>query len=243
MIKAVLFDLDGTLLPVEIETFMNAYFQEVGRAFCDVMEPKKLIDIIMAATGYMVKNLEPDKTNREVFEEEFTRLMGKDISTLMERFLDFYATDFRDIERIIYPEPICSEVINILVSKGYDVILATNPLFPRVAIEERVRWAGIETRYFKTITTFEEMHFCKPNLEYYREIMEMINMEPQYCLMVGNDVEEDMVAGQLGMKTFLLDEYLIHRNDNLPEIDFRGGYSDLLNLVNNNLMPLEEKDK
>lgn len=243
MIKTVFFDLDGTLLPLDMEAFMNAYFQEVGRAFNSTMEPKVLINMIMKATEYMVGNLEPYKTNREVFEEELERLMGKDISTLMEKFLHFYATDFRNIRQIVSPEPICKKVVGTLVNKGYDVILATNPLFPRIAIEERVRWAGIETKVFKTITVFEEMHFCKPNLEYYKEIMEIINTEPECCLMVGNDVEEDMVAGQLGMKTFLLDKYLIKRNDNLPEIDYRGGYEELLDFVENCLPTLEEKSR
>ncbi len=241
MIRTVLFDLDGTLLPLEMEKFMKSYFAEVGRAFSDIMDPELLTDKIMKATEYMVKNLEPHKTNKEVFEEEFERLMGKDISGLMDRFLHFYSTDFKRIKQIVNPQPLCSQIISTLTAKGYDVVLATNPLFPRIAIEERMRWAGVEPHHFKVITAFEEMHFCKPNLEYYREIMEIINMEPQYCLMVGNDVEEDMVAGKLGMKTFLLDTFLIHRGSKLPEIDFRGDYENLLRFVNNHLPELEER--
>ena len=242
MISTVLFDLDGTLLPMDIESFMHAYFKEVGRVFSDIMEPDTFIKKLMAATNYMVKNLEPCKTNKEVFEEEFARLMGRDISDIMDRFIHFYSTDFKKLRQTVNPNPLCGEIINILITKGYDVVLATNPLFPRVAIEERVRWAGIEVKHFKTITTFEEMHFCKPNLEYYSEIVEIINNKPEHCLMVGNDVEEDMVARQLGMKTFLLDAYVINRTDSPPQVDYQGSYEDLLDFVRNCLPVLEEKD-
>ena len=36
-------------------------------------------------------------------------------------------------------------------------------------------------------------------------------MKPEECLMVGNDVSEDMVTEQLGMKTFLLTDCLINK--------------------------------
>jgi FMN phosphatase YigB (HAD superfamily) len=121
------------------------------------------------------------------------------------------------------------------------MVLATNPLFPRIAIEERIRWAGIDPDAFSLITAFEDMHYCKPQIEYYREILEIINKRPEQCLMVGNDAEEDMIARILGMKTFLLDAHLIKRAKALPPVDYMGGYSDLYNFVQNELPDLEEK--
>lgn len=241
MIDTVLFDLDGTLLPMNMETFMQAYFNEVERVFSDLMEPKSFIKYIVKATNYMISNLEPNKTNKEVFEEEFARLMGGDISGFMERFIHFYSTGFKKLKSIAEPHPLCREIVNTLVEKGYDVVLATNPLFPRIAIEERIKWAGIDISSFKVITTFEEMHFCKPNLEYYTEIMEIINKEPERCLMVGNDVEEDMVASRLGMKTFLLNAYVINRSGLPPQVDYQGGYEELLHFVRNCLPELGVK--
>ena len=85
------------------------------------------------------------------------------------------------------------------------------------------------------------MHYCKPRIEYYREIMEIINKRPENCLMVGNDAEEDMVVHRLGMKTFLLDVHLIKRADKLPPVDYMGGYRDLYDFVLNELPVLEER--
>ena len=84
------------------------------------------------------------------------------------------------------------------------------------------------------------MHYCKPQIEYYREILEIINKRPEQCLMVGNDAEEDMIARILGMKTFLLDAHLIKRAKALPPVDYMGGYSDLYNFVQNELPDLEK---
>lgn len=241
MIDTVLFDLDGTLLSMDMDKFMHSYFEGISNSFCRLVEPAALIKNIMSATRYMVENTQSDKTNQKAFEEEFERLMGYDIAPLMDRFELFYRTDFKKLESIAYNQPICSKVVDMVKSKGYEVVLATNPLFPRIAIEERVRWTGIDVNCFKTITSFEEMHYCKPQIEYYQEIMEIINKRPENCLMIGNDAEEDMIAHKLGMKTFLVDTHLIKRGDKLPPVDYIGGYQDLYNFVLNELPDLKEK--
>jgi FMN phosphatase YigB (HAD superfamily) len=241
VIDTVLFDLDGTLLSIDMEEFMHSYFQEVGKSFCKVLEPTLLLKNIMKATQYMVRNTEKSKTNQKAFEEEFQRLMGCDIAPLMTRFEEFYRTDFKKIRDIVRHQPVCTKVVETLKDKGYELVLATNPLFPRIAIEERIRWAGIDPDSFSLITVFEEMHYCKPQIEYYREILEIINKRPEQCLMVGNDAEEDMIARKLGMKTFLLDAHLIKRAEKLPPVDYMGGYEDLYHFVLKGLPDLGEK--
>jgi FMN phosphatase YigB (HAD superfamily) len=235
VLDTVLFDLDGTLLPMDMETFLKAYFKAVAKSFHDVIEPRALIGHIMDATNYMINNTDPDKTNQQAFEEEFQRLVGYDITPLMERFTAFYSTDFKKLRDIASCQPLCKAIIDILQQKGYDVILATNPLFPKMAIEERLRWAGLDPGTFRLITSFEDMHYCKPSIEYYKEIMEIISKEPTNCMMVGNDVEEDMIVHKLGMKTFLIEDHLISRKGKLPPIDYRGSYRDLYEYVKNQL--------
>lgn len=241
MIDTVLFDLDGTLLPIDMEDFMRSYFDAVAKSFHGTLEPVGLLKNIMKATDCMVQNTEGTKTNQRVFEEEFKRLMGCDIVPLMDRFETFYKTDFKKIREIVKNQPICAKVVKTVKEKGYQAVLATNPLFPRIAIEERLKWAGIERDNFNLITVFEEMHFCKPQIEYYLEVMERIGRVPENCLMVGNDVEEDMIAGKLGMKTFLVDVHLIQRSKKLPPVDYKGGYEELLDFVQNCLPNLKEK--
>ena len=99
-----------------------------------------------------------------------------------------------------------------LKDAGVRVALATNPLFPAVATESRIRWAGLEPEDFELFTTYENIGFCKPNLDYYREILRRMDLAPEDCLMVGNDVGEDMVAERLGMRVFLLTDCMINKD-------------------------------
>ncbi len=241
MIDTVLFDLDGTLLPVDMEDFIRLYFDAIAKSFRNISEPSSLIKNIMKATDYMINNTEKTKTNQRAFEEEFERLMGYDIVPLMDKFEMFYETDYKKIRDSIKSQPLCAKTVKTVRDKGYQTILATNPLFPKNAIEERLRWAKIEADNFDFITTFENMHYCKPRVEYYEEIMEIIGKEPKDCLMIGNDAEEDMIAHGLGMKTFLVDVHLIQRAKTLPPVDYIGGYRELYDFAKNVLPDLKEK--
>ena len=107
------------------------------------------------------------------------------------------------------------------------MVLATNPLFPSIATENRIRWAGLQPEDFEYFTTFESSHYCKPNLDYYREILDRLSLKPEECLMVGNDVSEDMVTEQLGMKTFLLTECLINKENKDISQYPNGGFTQL----------------
>jgi FMN phosphatase YigB (HAD superfamily) len=52
-------------------------------------------------------------------------------------------------------------------------------------------------------TDFETMHASKPHAAYYNEIAKMIGVDPQDCLMVGNEVKNDILpARKARMKTF-----------------------------------------
>ena len=120
-------------------------------------------------------------------------------------------------------------VIKILKEKGVRVVLATNPVFPAVATLNRIRWAGLNSEDFEYITTYENSSYCKPNPSYYQEILAKIGVEPSQCIMVGNDVGEDMVApSQLGMKTFLLTDCLINKTQKSVEEYNHGDFDCLI---------------
>lgn len=97
-----------------------------------------------------------------------------------------------------------------LKERGYRIVLATNPYFPSIATENRIRWAGLTPEDFEYYTTYEHCTFCKPNPKYYWELLEKIGCQPEECLMIGNDVGDDMVAETLGMRVFLLTDCLIN---------------------------------
>lgn len=212
-ITAVLFDLDGTLLPMDQNEFMHAYFSRLARALAPRgYEPHALIDAVWAGTAAMVKN-DGSRTNEDAYWECFCKIFGEtavDEKVLLERF---YSTDFEEVSESCGFDPTAASTVRKLRTMGYRTILATNPLFPAVATRARMRWAGLKEADFEFFTAYENSHFTKPNIDYYREVLDRAGLSPEECLMVGNDVGEDMIARELGMDVFLVEKHLINKND------------------------------
>ena len=211
MIKTILFDLDGTLLPMDQELFLKAYFGGLVKTLVPHgYDGEAIIKSIWAGTGAMVKN-DGSRSNEAVFWDSFCKFFGPDARSDEPVFQNFYETVFQNVRESCGFDPRAAEAIRDIKAMGYRVILATNPLFPPIATQSRVRWAGLETQDFELITTYDNSSFCKPNLRYYEEILSKCNLKPEECVMVGNDVAEDMVAAKLGMKVFLLTDCLINK--------------------------------
>lgn len=213
MITTILFDLDGTLLPMDQDTFSKAYVKGLTVAAEPAgYSPMILSTAIMAGTVAMAKN-NGEKNNEDVFWDTLERTYGESVRNDIHLFDEFYATDFQKIKDVCGFEPRTAELIKYIKEKGYRVALATNPLFPKVATESRIRWAGLAPEDFEVYTTYETSYYCKPNLNYYKEILTQLQVKPEECLMVGNDVSEDMITEQLGMKVFLLTDSLINKQN------------------------------
>ncbi len=210
MIKKVLFDLDGTLLPMDQEKFTKAYFGLLAKKLVPYgYEPEALIADIWRGTKAMVKN-DGKSSNETVFWNTFTAIYGERAERDIPLFDEFYRVEFDDAAKSCGYNPAAKRSVDNVKALGYGVILATNPVFPCVATEKRIKWAGLEPSDFEFFTTYENTSFCKPNPDYYRFIADKAGCVPQECLMVGNDVKEDMVAADIGMKVFLLSDCIIN---------------------------------
>jgi FMN phosphatase YigB (HAD superfamily) len=230
MMDTVLFDLDGTLLPLDMEKFADIYFREMGNMFVDMIDPKLLVKHIWTATKEMVENTDY-RTNEEVFMEKFQQLVDDDLSKYTERFDRFYDTLFLKTRESVQCLPLIRDCIEILREKGYTLAIATNPLFPRKAIHHRIEWAGLDLKDFAYVTSYEDNHYCKPQLHFYKEILDILGKSPEQCMMVGNDVQEDLAAGKLGLKTFLIKNHMIHRTEDAIDSTFEGSYEDFHEFV------------
>lgn len=231
-IKVVLFDLDGTLLPMDQEVFTKTYFKGLAAKLAPYgYEPEMLIKAIWSGVMAMVKN-NGEKNNEAVFWDSFCGIYGEKVFEDISHFDDYYKNDFQNVQSVCGFNPKSAETVRALKNAGMRVVLATNPLFPAIATESRIRWAGLKPEDFELYTTYESSCFCKPNPEYYREILMRIGVLPEECLMVGNDVSEDMVAQKIGMKVFLLTDCLINKNNEDISVYPNGDFSDLLDYVN-----------
>lgn len=231
MLNTLLFDLDGTLLPMDNDHFTQGYFKQLIPHLAHLLEKDKFIKLLWSSTETMVRDDNPAKSNEQVFKEDFLAKSGLTEEEVWPILLAFYEKEFPGLHHLTSPTALSRQVVETAIDKGYTVVLATNPLFPRTAIEARMKWAGVEDLPFALVTTLEEMHFCKPNPNYYREILAKIGKRPEECMMIGNDGFEDMVAGKLGMQTYLVTDCLIDRDMLTGLIQHQGSMQDLLEFI------------
>lgn len=231
MIKAVLFDLDGTLLPMDQDNYLGIYFKHLAMNMAKRgYEPKEFIDNLVKCTYMMLKN-DGSKTNEQVFWDSFAAICGEGVLNDRDYVDEFYKKDFIYAKEACGFAPEAALTVRSLKDRGYKVALATNPLFPRVAIEERIKWAGLDPNDFELITTYENSRYCKPRAEYYRWVAESVGVLPEECLMVGNDASDDMPAADTGMKVFLLTDCLINSKNIDISVYPRGSFAELDNFI------------
>lgn len=233
MVKNIFFDLDGTMLPMDQDYFIKIYFTELSKRFCPELnlESEQLIKAVWKSTNAMIKN-DGSKPNKEAFWTTFARIYGKEILKYESDFDDFYTNEFNECKVAVKYNPVMPEIIKTLKNKGYTLVAATNPLFPAVATENRISWAGVSPRDFKHITTYENSSTCKPNPMYFSEIAEKIKAEPEECFMVGNDMDEDILSSEkVGIDSFLVTDCLINRSESDFSDYKNGSMRDLLDYV------------
>ena len=195
--KAVFFDLDGTLLPIDMDAFLKNYFNDIA-AFVQARghDPKQFIDALSAGVKSMLTK--QGDLNSERFWETFTSRMGGDSSAEYEKMMDeYYATHFDGLSAMATNvDPNAAYVVKTLKEKGYPLYLTTMPLFPRIAVEKR-------------ITTYDNSTSTKPHTAYFRENVEAIGLAPEDILMVGNNTREDLAAMKLGLDAYLVTDWLL----------------------------------
>ena len=229
--NTVLFDLDGTLLPIEEEAFTQVYFKELsGKLIPDGFEPRQLIKTVWAGTKCMMAN-DGTRPNDEVFWAEFARILPCDVESIRAKCDDFYSNEFHKARCVVGEAPFSARIVQQLREKGYRVALATNPLFPRVGVETRLAWIGLSLSDFAHVTTYENSRFCKPSTGYYEDILETIGAKPSDCLMVGNHATEDMAFAKLGGDVYLVTDHLINEQDEDISAFPRGTMADFARLV------------
>ena len=232
-ITTILFDLDGTLLPMDNDEFTKGYFKLLVKKLAPYgYEPQKLIDGIWSGTAAMVKN-NGTKTNEQAFWEKFSEVFGEKALADKPLFDEFYEKEFQNAKEICGYNPKAAIAVHTIKEMEFRIALATNPIFPSTATESRIRWAGFEPNDFELYTTYENIGYCKPNPDYYREIAKRLGVSPEQCLMVGNDVTEDMEAAQkAGMSVFMLTDCLINKERKDISVYPRGSFEQLIDFAN-----------
>jgi len=244
LLKAVLFDLDNTLIRFDEREFFEAYIPRISKVLYDIMSPETLLERLILSTQMLVTN-NGQMSNAEYFMSFFSKGYEKYKEDIWKRFIKFYENEFDEFRTLVSVIPGVPELFTKLQGKGMKLVIASNPIWPRIVQMKRLSWAGLGNCDFALVTDIENMSYCKPNIGYYLEVCQKINEKPEGCLMVGNDPVNDLVVAKIGMKTFLVTggpEYdgselelsKSIRDDTLVESvepDFRGLISDVPDAV------------
>ncbi len=206
--RAIFFDLDGTLLPMDLDVFTQGYFRLLAARFPQY-DSKAFVAAVWQGTKAMMLN-DGSMTNEGRFWSVFSGVMGREVLDRQAEFEDFYRTDFDRAQAFTGPNPLARQTVSLAHERAEAVVLATNPLFPLCGVERRLSWIGLTPADFDAITTYENAAFCKPNPNYYRAICDSLQLNPADCLMIGNDLQEDAQgASQAGLQVHIVTNCLI----------------------------------
>jgi FMN phosphatase YigB (HAD superfamily) len=227
--RAVLFDLDGTLLDLDLRAFLSRYFAALEVASAPLVDESRggvagFMAALQSAVGAMMEPHE-GRTNQHVFYERLLALTGVDLGEHWPVYERFYAEVFPTLRDTAGPADGGRESVETALELGLKVAIATNPIFPRVAIEQRIAWAGLDDLDLPVITTYEEMLACKPHPQYFRQTADLLGVAPYECLMVGDDRVLDLGAADVGMRTFYIG------NESAPSADMQGRLAELPELL------------
>jgi FMN phosphatase YigB (HAD superfamily) len=205
MTLTLLFDLDETLLDTNVNAFVQSYFQKLAAHLASHVPPETLLKYLMLGTQKMMASEDPSRTLREVFDENFYPHFDVDREAIAPAIEDFYDNVFPTIREVTKPIAGVVEFIEWAFDAGHRVVIATSPYFPRKATYHRLRWAGLppEKYPFALISTYDDFHFTKPHTAYFAEVLARVGWPDGPVLMVGNDVEQDLIpASALGLATY-----------------------------------------
>lgn len=226
-IDTILFDLDGTLLNVDMHQFIPAYLEALAGCIPSGIDAPSFCRSMIKRT---MERIEQGSDGRLTNEDFYLQSARDDMGLEPERFrtgVECFCTEkLEGLAHHIKPLPLAPKLIQRCSDRNLQVIIATNPVFPGPVTHARLKWGGLDTFDYLHVTSYETSHHCKPNLAYFSELLDSFDLKPERCLMVGNDTEHDLSAARLGIKTFLVDTWIIDRGSSITP-DFRGNHLDL----------------
>jgi FMN phosphatase YigB (HAD superfamily) len=237
-IKAILFDLDDTLLINPMSVFVPAYLRALTEFMADRLDGELLTSSLLEAVRVMDRNTDWSRTNAEVFFEAFLPQLGGDRAELRTAFDRFYAESYPSLRALTAPDPHAAAAVVWARRTGRKVVVATNPMFPETAIKQRIRWAGFQDggAGFDHVTTIENSHATKAHPEYYSEIVRRLGLQAGECVMVGDNWQWDVAhAVEAGLSAYWIADDAEPRPDpTLPALG-QGSLGDFLTFAQSRL--------
>ena len=230
-LQAILFDLDGTLLQVEMQDYIPTYATSLAERLNPQVATDKTVDAIYSAISALINRDYGHSSNEIYFLRHIADRLDLDIDSVAESFTEFFSGDLSFLDPLMQPLSLARPLIEQSLERDLTVVIATNPVFPRAVVEARLARAGLSDFDFRLVTSYENTRRCKPNPDYFTDILTHLNLQAEDCLMVGNDSRHDLAAREVGIPTFLVDTWLIDRCQGDFTTDLRGDHSFLLDFI------------
>jgi FMN phosphatase YigB (HAD superfamily) len=223
----LLLDLDDTLLDTNLDAFLPAYFKKLAMHMSKKVSPDIFMKAMFKSTQIMYLSTQVGKTLEQAFSSSFYPDLGYSQAEVADEIDQFYDDVFPGLGSLSKPRPEAIAFVEWAFSKGWNVAIATDPLFPRKAILHRLRWAGLspEKYPFIFISDFHNFHFAKVSVAFYPEFLSMMDWDDQPVLMVGDSMERDIIPSQkTGIPAFWLNQEPSISGASIPS----GGFTDLV---------------
>ena len=209
VIRAVLFDLDDTLLRLNLTAFIARYVAGASRLLASAarMSPPALgVPYVRAFLAMDARDREDSLTNEQLYNKVFYEHTGiplddpviSDLITYYEREI---VPGFSGGIVSARPVPGAREAIETVHRLGLICALATNPTFSLTCDRARMGWANVSEEDFAVVSTYSNSTRCKPCTRYYQEFANQLGVRLDECLMVGNDAMRDIVRDGCGLRT------------------------------------------
>ncbi|MGB7093756.1 MAG: DinB family protein [Anaerolineales bacterium] len=234
MTLTLLLDLDDTLLGNSMDTFIPAYLQALSEHLEPFIPPEDLVSTLLSGTQAMMDNNLPDRTLKEAFDQAFYPSLGIDQHTYVDKFDSFYTEIFPKLKYLTQTRPEAVGMVEEAFNHGYTVAIATNPLFPRKAILQRLEWAGLSPQNypFRLIPSYETFHFAKPNPAFFTETLACLGWLPGPVVMVGDDFDHDIAPARLlGFGNYWVTDVEQDSIEKLPGSAGYGGIEELISWI------------
>lgn len=227
-IQAVLFDLDGTLVDVDMQRFIPAYLRRLSARLGSHVEPQRTMRTLQGAVMTMLGGTDGERSLEELLRTILAEQLQLDWDVYQDALTDYCRHELEELRPLVHPHPLAREMVEACLARGWRVALATNPIFPRAVVDARLAWGGLDDLPFQPVTTYENSRHCKPHLGFFTDLLDTLDLPPHACLMVGNDTLQDLAAGQIGLPTCLLTTWLIDRGSPAFTADWEGPHQALL---------------
>jgi len=226
-IEAVWFDLDGTLIEVDMERFIPVYLRRLAERLRLYADPQQVLSTLRTATMAMLAGTGGDSSLEALLRSMLASDLQIPWDGYQEALAEFCREDLPALQPLVRPHPLARQLVESCVANGWQVVLATNPIFPREVVEARLAWGHLADLPFQPVTSYETSRHCKPHPGFFHDLLALLDLPAHACLMVGNDSSHDLAAGRVGMPTCLLTTWRIDREPRY-RADWEGSHPELL---------------